>query len=189
MKQFRKIAVLICLLLGSNSLLGMAQEFQPDPVRLASMMLAEKSTGDVDDMPYLAYLDSLGFKKSDTDLTLGKLKLGDGFYKKGIGKDTVQVEVRSMEIDKGKVSRSIKIKSTSDSIMHWMTERLKAIGMEEVEKYKFSNYNILGIAGNGIAAGIGDNIFIMRCEFPPSQLYMERHKELDDGKARMPKGT
>ena len=93
------------------------------------------------------------------------------------------------EIDKGKVSRSIKIKSTSDSIMHWMTERLKAIGMEEVEKYKFSNYNILGIAGNGIAAGIGDNIFIMRCEFPPSQLYMERHKELDDGKARMPKGT
>lgn len=86
MKQIREISAIICLLLGSSSFRGMAQESQPDPVRLASMMLAEKSTGDVDDTPYLAYLDSLGFKKSDTDLVLGKLMFGGRFYKKGIGK-------------------------------------------------------------------------------------------------------
>ncbi len=63
MKQIWKISVIICLLLVSSSLLGMAQEYQPDPVRLASMMLDEKSTGDVDDAPYLAYLDSLGLRR------------------------------------------------------------------------------------------------------------------------------
>lgn len=181
MKQIRKNLVIICLLLGSSSLLGMAQDIQPDPVSFASMMLAEKSTGDVDDTPYLAYLDSLGFKKSDTDLTLGKLKLGDIFYKKGIGKDTVQVEVRNMEINKSKISRNVKIKSTSDSILCRMVEQLLAFGMEEVEK----NNIILGLAGHGIVAGHGDKILIMRCEFPPSQLYMERPIVSNDGKARI----
>ena len=181
MKQSRKIAAIICLLLGSNSLQGMTQEYQPDPVRLASMMLAEKSTGDVDDMPYLAYLDSLGFKKSDTDLVLGELKLGGSYYKKGIGKDTVQVEVRNMTINKNKMSRSVKIKSTSDTILCRMVEQLRAYGMEEVEK----NNIMLGLAGNGIYAGHGDKILIMRCEFPPSQSYMERPIVSDDGKARM----
>lgn len=181
MKQSRKIAAIICLLLGSNSLQGMAQEYQPDPVRLASVMLVEKSTGDVDDMPYLAYLDSLGFKKSDTDLVLGKLKFGGSIYKKGIGKDTVQVEVRYMEISKAKISRSVKIKSTSDSILCRMVEQLQNFGMEEVEK----NNIMLGLAGNGIYAGHGDKILIMRCEFPPSQSYMERAIVSDDGIARM----
>lgn len=163
MKQFRKIAAFICLLLGSGSLQGKAQEFQPDLQRLALMMLSEMATGDVDDMLYLAYLDSLGFKKSDTDLTLGKLKFGGSFYKKGIGKDTVQVEVRNMEINKGKISRSVKIKSTSDSILCRMVEQLQAFGMEEVEK----NNIILVLAGHGIYAGHGDKILIMRCEFTP----------------------
>ena len=181
MKQSRKIAAIICLLLGSNSLQGMAQEYQPDPVRLASMMLAEKSTGDVDDMPYLAYLDSLGFKKSDTDLVLGKLMHGGRFYKKGIGKDTVQVEVRYIEINKTKISRSVKIKSTSDSILCRMVEQLQAFGMEEIEK----NNIMLGFAGNGIYAGHGDKTLIMRCAFPPSQSYMEKAIVSDDGIARM----
>lgn len=181
MKQIREISAIICLLLGSSSFRGMAQEYQPDPVRLASLMLDEKSTGDVDDTPYLAYLDSLGFKKSDSDLVLGKLKLGGRFYKKGIGKDTVQVEVRYMEISKAKISRSVKIKSTSDSILCRMVEQLQAFGMEEVEK----NNIMLGLAGNGIYAGHGDNILIMRCEFPPSQSYMERAIVSDDGIARM----
>ena len=181
MKQYRKIAAIICLLLGSNSLQGMAQEYQPDPVRLASMMLAEKSTGDVDDALYLAYLDSLGFKKSDSDLVLGKLMLGGRFYKKGIGKDTVQVEVRYMEISKTKISRSVNIKSTSDTILCRMVEQLQAYGMEEVKK----NNIMMALAGNGIVAGFGNKTLIMRCEFPPSQSYLERPIESDDGKARM----
>jgi len=181
MKQIWKISVIICLLLGSSSPHGMAQESQPDPVMLASMMLAEKSTGDVDDTPYLAYLDSLGFQKSDTDLVLGKLKLGGRFYKKGIGKDTVQVEVRNMEINKGRITRSVKIKTTSDSLLSRMAEQLQAFGMEEVEKYS----NFLGLAGNGIVAGLGYKTLIMRCEFPPSQSYMDRAVVSDDGKASM----
>ena len=181
MKKFRKIAAVICLLLGSGSLQLMAQEIQPDLQKLGLMMLSEKATGDVDDMPYLNYLDSLGFKKSDTDLTLGKLKLGDSFYKKGIGMDTVQVEVRNMEINKDKISRSVKIKSTSDSILCRMVEQLQTFGMEEVE----NNNIMLGLAGNGIYAGHGDKILIMRCEFTPSQSYMERPIVSDDGKARM----
>ena len=79
MKKFRKIAAIICLLMGCNSLQGMAQEFQPDLQRIVMMKLAEKSTGDVDDMPYFNYLDSLGFKKSDTDIRLGKLRFGEIF--------------------------------------------------------------------------------------------------------------
>ena len=181
MKKFRKIAAVICLLLGSGSLQLMAQEIQPDLQKLGLMMLSEKATGDVDDMPYLNYLDSLGFKKSDTDLTLGKLKLGDSFYKKGIGMDTVQVEVRNMEINKDKISRSVKIKSTSDSILCRMVEQLQTFGMEEVE----NNNIMLGLAGNGIYAGHGDKILIMRCEFTPSRSYMERPIVSDDGKARM----
>jgi hypothetical protein len=181
MKQFRKIAAFICLLLGSGSLQGKAQEFQPDLQRLALMMLSEMATGDVDDMPYLAYLDSLGFKKSDTDLTLGKLKFGGSFYKKGIGKDTVQVEVRNMEINKGKISRSVKIKSTSDSILCRMVEQLQAFGMEEVEK----NNIVLVLADNGLVAGKGEKILILRCEFTPSQSYIERPVVSDDGKGRM----
>lgn len=181
MKQFGKIAAIICLLLGSNSFQGMAQEYQPCPVKFASMMVAEKSTGDVDDMPYLAYLDSLGFEKSDTDLTLGKLGLGEIFYKKGLGKDTVQVEVHNMEINKSKISRSVKIKSTSDSILCRMVEQLQAYGMEEVEK----NNIMMALAGHGIVAGFGNKTLIMRCEFPPSQSYLERPIVSNDGKARM----
>ena len=181
MKQIWKISVIICLLLVSSSLLGMAQEYQPDPVRLASMMLDEKSTGDVDDAPYLAYLDSLGFKKSDTDLVLGKLMLGGRFYKKGIGKDTVQVEVRYMEISKAKISRSVKIKSTSDSILCRMVEQLQAYGMEDVEK----NNIMMALAGHGMVAGFGNKTLIMRCEFPPSQSFMESPIVSDDGNARM----
>jgi len=173
--------ILVICILFSFSTDTMAQRLLPDPVRLASIMLDEKSTGDVDDAPYLAYLDSLGFKKSDTDLVLGKLMLGGRFYKKGIGKDTVQVEVRYMEISKAKISRSVKIKSTSDSILCRMVEQLQAFGMEEVEK----NNIMLGLAGNGIYAGHGDKILIMRCEFSPSQSYMERPTVSDDGKARM----
>ena len=176
-----QFVILVMGILFSFSTDTLAQCFLPDPVRLASMMLAEKSTGDVDDTPYLAYLDSLGFKKSDTDLVLGKLKFGDSFYKKGIGKDTVQVEVRNMEINKGETSRSVKIKSTSDSILCRMVEQLQAFGMEEVEK----NNIIVGLAGNGIYAGHGDKILIMRCEFPPSQSYMERPIVSDDGKGRI----
>ena len=168
-------------LLGCNSPQRMALDSQPDLQRFASMMLVEKATGDVDDMPYLKYLDSLGFKKSDADLRLGKLRLGEIFYKKGIGKDTVQIEVRNMEINKAKISRSIKIRSTSDSLLYRMVEQLQAFGMEEVEKFS----NFLGLAGNGIVAGLGYNTLIMRCEFPPSQSYMERPIVSDDGKARM----
>ena len=181
MKQFGKIAAIICLLLGSNSFQGMAQEYQPCPVKFASMMVAEKSTGDIDDTPYLAYLDSLGFKKSDTDLILGKLGFGEIFYKKAIGKDTVQVEVRNMEINKGKISRSVKVKSTSDSILCRMVEQLQAYGMEEVEK----NNIMMALAGHGIVAGFGNKTLIMRCEFPPSQSYLERPIVSNDGKARM----
>lgn len=181
MIRFLKIATVALVLLCIESVMAMAQSIQPDPVRLASMMLAEKSTGDVDNSPYLNYLDSLGFKKSDTDLTLGKLRLGETFYKKGIGKDTVQVEVRNMKTNKAKISRSIKVKSTSDSILCRMVEQLKAFGMEEVEK----NSNFLGLAGNGIVAGLGDKTLIMRCEFPSSQSYMEIPIVSDDGKARM----
>jgi len=181
MKRFLKIATLTLVLLCIDSLMAMAQSLQLDPVRLASMMVAEKSTGDIDDTPYLAYLDSLGFKKSDTDLTLGKLGLGEIFYKKGIGKDTVQVEVRNMEINKSKISRSVNIKSTSDSILRRMVEQLQAYGMEEVEK----NNIMMALAGHGIVAGYGNKTLIMRCEFPPSQSYLERPIVSDDGKARM----
>ena len=181
MKRFLKIATLMLVLLCIDSLMAMAQSFQLDPVRLASMMVAEKSTGDIDDTPYLAYLDSLGFKKSDTDLILGKLGLGEIFYKKGIGKDTVQVEVRNMEINKSKISRSVNIKSTSDSILCRMVEQLQAYGMEEVEK----NNIMMALAGHGIVAGFGNKTLIMRCEFPPSQSYLERPIISDDGKARM----
>ena len=181
MKRFLKIATLTLVLLCIDSLMAMAQSLQLDPVRLASMMVAEKSTGDIDDTPYLAYLDSLGFKKSDTDLILGKLGLGEIFYKKGIGKDTVQVEVRNMEINKSKISRSVNIKSTSDSILCRMVEQLQAYGMEEVEK----NNIMMALAGHGIVAGFGNKTLIMRCEFPPSQSYLERPIISDDGKARM----
>ena len=181
MKRFLKIATLTLVLLCIDSLMAMAQSLQLDPVRLASMMVAEKSTGDIDDTPYLAYLDSLGFEKSDTDLTLGKLGLGEIFYKKGIGKDTVQVEVRNMEINKSKISRSVNIKSTSDSILCRMVEQLQAYGMEEVEK----NNIMMALAGHGIVAGFGNKTLIMRCEFPPSQSYLERPIISDDGKARM----
>ena len=181
MKRLLKIATVALILLCIDSLMAMAQCLQPDPVRLASMMLSEKATGVVDDTPYLAYLDSLGFEKSDTDLTLGKLGFGEVFYKKGIGVDTVQVEVRNMEINNGKISRSVKIKSTSDSILCRMIEQLLAYGMEEVEK----NNIMMALAGNGIVAGYGNKTLIMRCEFPPSQSYLERPIISDDGKARM----
>ena len=46
-------------LLGCNSPQRMAIDSQPDLQRFASMMLVEKATGDVDDMPYLEYLDSM----------------------------------------------------------------------------------------------------------------------------------
>ena len=181
MKRFLKIATLTLVLLCMDSVMAVAQSFQPDLMRLASMMLAEKTTGDVDNSPYLNYLDSLGFKKSDTDISLGKLRLGEIFYKKGFGKDTVQVEIHNMKINKRKISRSVTIKTTSDSITCWMVSQLKDWGMEEVDKKS----NFLGLAGNGIVAGLAEKFLIMRCEFAPSQAYTERPIMSDDGKARM----
>lgn len=138
MRQFLKIFTIALVLFSNGSVRVIAQEFQPDLQRLALMMLSEKSTGDVDDMPYLNYLDSLGFKKSDTDLRLGKLRFGEIFYKKGFGKDTVQVEIKNMKTNNRKISRSVNIKMTSDSIGCQMVKQLKAFGMEEVEKVENS---------------------------------------------------
>ena len=181
MIRLLKIATVALVLLCIDSVITRAQSFQPDPVRLASMMLVEKTIGDVDNMSYIAYLDSLGFKKSDADIALGKLRLGEIFYKKGFGRDTVQVEVHNMKINKRKVSRSVTIKTTSDSITCRMVSQLKDWGMEEVDKKS----NFLGLAGNGIVAGLGEKILIMRCEFAPSQSYNERPITSNDGKGWM----
>lgn len=184
MRQFLKIFTIALVLFSNGSIRVLAQEFQPDLQRLAMMMLSEKSTGDVDDMPYLNYLDSLGFKKSDTDLRLGKLRLGEIFYKKGFGKDTVQVEIKNMKTNNRKISRSVNIKMTSDSIGCQMVKQLKAFGMEEVEKVE-NSIKILLLAGNGLIAGVGEGMLILRCVFTPSQSYMERPIVSDDGKGRM----
>ena len=184
MRQFLKIFTIALVLFSNGSIRVLAQEFQPDLQRLALMMLSEKSTGDVDDMPYLNYLDSLGFKKSDTDLRLGKLRFGEIFYKKGFGKDTVQVEIKNMKTNNRKISRSVNIKMTSDSIGCQMVKQLKAFGMEEVEKVE-NSIKILLLAGNGLIAGVGEGMLILRCVFTPSQSYMERPIVSDDGKGRM----
>ena len=184
MRQFLKIFTIALVLFSNGSIRVLAQEFQPDLQRLALMMLSEKSTGDVDDMPYLNYLDSLGFKKSDTDLRLGKLRFGEIFYKKGFGKDTVQVEIKNMKMNNRKISRSVNIKMTSDSIGCQMVKQLKAFGMEEVEKVE-NSIKILLLAGNGLIAGVGEGMLILRCVFTPSQSYMERPIVSDDGKGRM----
>ena len=184
MRQFLKIFTIALVLFSNGSVRVIAQEFQPDLQRLALMMLSEKSTGDVDDMPYLNYLDSLGFKKSDTDLRLGKLRFGEIFYKKGFGKDTVQVEIKNMKTNNRKISRSVNIKMTSDSIGCQMVKQLKAFGMEEVEKVE-NSIKILLLAGNGLIAGVGEGMLILRCVFTPSQSYMERPIVSDDGKGRM----
>ena len=179
-----KIFTIALVLFSNGSIRVLAQEFQPDLQRLALMMLSEKSTGDVDDMPYLNYLDSLGFKKNDTDLRLGKLRFGEIFYKKGFGKDTVQVEIKNMKMNNRKISRSVNIKMTSDSIGCQMVKQLKAFGMEEVEKVD-NSIKILLLAGNGLIAGVGEGMLILRCVFTPSQSYMERPIVSDDGKGRM----
>ena len=166
---------------GNGSVCVCAQEIQLDLRKIASMMLSEKATGDVDDMPYLNYLDSLGFKKSDADIRFGKLRFGEIFYKKSFGRDTVQVEIRNMRNNDGKISRSANIKITSDVMGCRMIEQLKALGMEEVEK----SSNILVLSGNGLVAGIGEKILILRCVFPPSQSYLERPIVSEDGKGRM----
>ena len=184
MRQFLKIFTIALVLFSNGSVRVIAQEFQPDLQRLALMMLSEKSTGDVDDMPYLNYLDSLGFKKSDTDLRLGKLRFGEIFYKKGFGKDTVQVEIKNMKTNNRKISRSVNIKMTSDSIGCQMVKQLKAFGMEEVEKVE-NSIKILLLAGNGLIAGVGERMLILRCVFTPSQSYMERPIVSNDGKGRM----
>ena len=184
MRQFLKIFTIALVLFSNGAIRVLAQEFQPDLQRLALMMLSEKSTGDVDDMPYLNYLDSLGFKKSDTDLRLGKLRFGEIFYKKGFGKDTVQVEIKNMKMNNRKISRSVNIKMTSDSIGCQMVKQLKAFGMEEVEKVE-NSIKILLLAGNGLIAGVGEGMLILRCVFTPSQSYMERPIVSDDGKGRM----
>ena len=184
MRQFLKIFTIALVLFSNGSVRVIAQEFQPDLQRLALIMLSEKSTGDVDDMPYLNYLDSLGFKKSDTDLRLGKLRFGEIFYKKGFGKDTVQVEIKNMKTNNRKISRSVNIKMTSDSIGCQMVKQLKAFGMEEVEKVE-NSIKILLLAGNGLIAGVGEGMLILRCVFTPSQSYMERPIVSDDGKGRM----
>ena len=184
MRQFLKIFTIALVLFSNGSIRVLAQEFQPDLQRLALMMLSEKSTGDVDDMPYLNYLDSLGFKKNDTDLRLGKLRFGEIFYKKGFGKDTVQVEIKNMKMNNRKISRSVNIKMTSDSIGCQMVKQLKAFGMEEVEKVD-NSIKILLLAGNGLIAGVGEGMLILRCVFTPSQSYMERPIVSDDGKGRM----
>ena len=181
MKQFLKIITIALMMFGNGSVCVCAQEIQLDLRKIASMMLSEKATGDVDDMPYLNYLDSLGFKKSDADIRFGKLRFGEIFYKKSFGRDTVQVEIRNMRNNDGKISRSANIKITSDVMGCRMIEQLKALGMEEVEK----SSNILVLSGNGLVAGIGEKILILRCVFPPSQSYLERPIVSEDGKGRM----
>lgn len=181
MKQFLKIITIVLMMLGNGFVCVWAQEIQPDLQRIASMMLSEKATGDVDDMPYLNYLDSLGFKKSDADIRLGKLRFGEIFYKKAFGKDTVQVEIRNMKNNDGKISRSANIKMTSDVMGSQMMEQLKALGMEEVE----NSSNIHVLSGNGLVAGVGEKILILRCVFVPSQSYLERPIVSEDGKGRM----
>ena len=180
MVQLLKNAMVALALISYGSVCVVARGFQPDPARLSSMMLAEKSTGDVDDSPYLNYLDSLGFMKSDTDIALGLLRRGEIFYIKALGEDTVQVEVRAMKKINGKISRSIKIKTTSDSIIGWMVSQLKAFGMEVVN----NSGNFQGLSGKGLVAGYSSNILIVKCDFTPSSSN-ELPCVSDDGKGRM----
>jgi hypothetical protein len=65
-----------------------------------------------------------------------------------------------------------------------MVKQLKAFGMEEVEKVE-NSIKILLLAGNGLIAGVGEGMLILRCVFTPSQSYMERPIVSDDGKGRM----
>ena len=180
MVRLLKIAIVAFALLSMNIVCVVAQNFQPDPARLASMMLAEKSTGDVDDSPFLNYLDSIGFMKSDTDMTLGLLRRGEIFYKKTFGEDAVQVEVRAMKKINGKISRSFKIKTTSDSIIVWMVSQLKALGMEVIN----NSANFQGLSGKELVAGYSSNILIIKCDFTPLSSN-ELPCVSDDGKGRM----
>lgn len=74
--------VLIALVMLMNgSVAVVAQDFQPDPTRIANMMLSEMATRVVDDTPYLTYLDS-GLeeaRKSDRFLGLAGKDLVAGF--------------------------------------------------------------------------------------------------------------
>jgi hypothetical protein len=82
MVRVLKNAMVTLVLLSLDLVCAVAQSSQPDPARLASMMLAEKSSGDVEDSPYLNYLNTLGFMKSDSDMTLGILRQDEIFHKK-----------------------------------------------------------------------------------------------------------
>ena len=79
MKQiFKLFAVVFFLLTVSTLTNAQTNEYNVlDIKKIASMLIAEKASGQMDDTPFLAYLNSLGFKKDQKT----------GFYKYENGRE------------------------------------------------------------------------------------------------------
>ena len=67
MNHIRRIPVAVCMLLLMSIAYVQAQNAYTllSPERIATMLIEEKKTGMVDNAPFAAFLDSLGFKKGE----------------------------------------------------------------------------------------------------------------------------
>ena len=125
-----------------------AQRFQPDPKRLVTMMLEEKDSGKIDDLPYVAYLDSLGFTQmKDEDVFRREPALA---FEKKLQRCTVQVRLSQRYSDSDE-SRHIQIQSTSHTLIWWVVVQLKDFGLKQTE----GEGDFIDLKGMGLYAGTG----------------------------------
>lgn len=127
----------------------MAQRFQPDPKRLATMMLEEEKSGKIDDTPFVTYLDSLGFKQTkEVDMFRRDTIL---VFEKELKRCTVQVRLSVNHIDGNSDSRIVKIQATSHTLIWWIVVQLKEFGLKQTG----GEGDFLDLKGKGLYAGTG----------------------------------
>lgn len=141
--------VIVCCLLVFGQVRAMAQRFQPDPKRLVTMMLEEKKSGKIEDAPYVAYLDSLGFKQvKDEDVFLRESAL---VFEKELQRCTVQVRLSVSHFSDGGESRHVQIQSTNHALIWWVVVQLKDFGLKQTE----GEGDFIDLKGKGLYAGTG----------------------------------
>ena len=144
-----KTFVIVCCFLVLGQVGAKAQRFQPDPKRLVTMMLEEKKSGKIDDAPYVAYLDSLGFTQTkDEDVFSREPAL---VFEKKLQRCTVQVRLSVSPYNDGDESRHVKIQSTSHTLIWWVVVQLKDFGLKQTA----GEGDFIDLKGKGLYAGTG----------------------------------
>jgi hypothetical protein len=148
-----------------------------DIIRVANMLIAEKASGKIDNAPFVAYLDSLGFKKAEVDRhhwPISSRRLKDLEYE--LRYSNGEIECYEIEVSGSFLSGHSPNEGKENSIMKVMlvTEEANHIFAIDIKDNNFCWSNLIQLKhfgidgpdaigkGKGLITEAGGDFFLIR---------------------------